>query len=181
MRARDVLERAHRETVCPWRSVSHVQHDNWFWFRYFCQKEEKMRRKSYYMCTIDRTLFTISVNTPVITSNMTYEEKDKFLPSDFAREQDITKLREQIGEYHIQSITYGRRYQTEVELTYTSEDTYQKIAGEIEASIGVGALTVSAKVSVEVESENKEEDFSMVLASEAFGFWKQTTIPTLDR
>jgi len=132
-----------------------------------------MRRKSYYICTIDRTLFTVSINAPVISDDMTPTERERYLPVDFAHQTDRDILRERIGDYHVQSITYGRRYQTEVELTYTNENTYQKIAGSIQANIGIGALSVSAMVSVDLESESKEEDFSMVLASEAFGFLEE--------
>jgi len=139
----------------------------------FDQKEEQMRRKSYYICTIDRTLFTVSINAPVISDDMTPTERERYLPVDFAHQTDRDILRERIGDYHVQSITYGRRYQTEVELTYTNENAYQKISGEIQANIGVGALSVSAKVAVDLESESREEDFSMVLASEAFGFLEE--------
>jgi hypothetical protein len=83
---------------------------------------------------------------------------------------DPDQLRGEIGEYHVNSITYGRRYSTEVTVTYTNDQSYDRIAGEIEAKVGIGFLSVSAKINVEMEKEKSSEDLEMTVFSEAFGF-----------
>jgi len=130
-------------------------------------KKESMNKVAYYKCTIDRTLFTISLNVPEITKDWDPEE---YIPSDLLALESEEEIIDEIGDYHIRSITYGRRYNTEIRIEYTSEDAYELLKGKLKAEIGMGVLKVSAEVQLELESESFEEDLTMSVGSEALGF-----------
>lgn len=135
------------------------------------QKKETMSKVAYYTCTVDRTLYTISVNAPQ-TTNLEGLIPENILA--LADESDSEKAKEKIidvvGEYHIRSITYGRRYNTEIRVEYSTEDAFEKISGKLEAEIGVGALSVSAEVQVEADWNEYAEDLTFTVGSEALGF-----------
>merc|ERR1719499_1082895 len=133
----------------------------------YSEKRQRMIKQSYYKCTIDRTLYTISVNVPEITEN--WNAKD-FISSDLLALDSEEEIIDEIGDYHIKSITYGRRYNTEIRIEYTSEDAYELLKGELKAEIGLGVLKVSAEVKLKLESESFEEDLTMSVGSEALGF-----------
>lgn len=139
-------------------------------FLEFDQKQERMRRKMYFSCIVDRGLFTISVNPPQIKSDTTDEEKEDMLPTSLLAITNKELFLQEAGEYHVRSITYGRRYQTEVTMSYTNDESYERIEAELEAEYGVGFLTVSAKINLEMQEESSESDLRMSAASESYGF-----------
>jgi len=139
-------------------------------FLQYDRDQETMRKVLYFRCTVDRTLFTVSVNAPEITPDMTAEEKKQFLPAYLVSLNQPEDLQAEVGDYHIRSITYGRRYETEVSISYTNDQSYDRIAGGLEAKIGLGVLSVSAKVNVEMVEENKESEMKLGVASQAYGF-----------
>jgi len=129
------------------------------------QKKETMSKVAYYTCTVDRTLYTISVNAPAPKGDMASVLSDNV--AGLVEEQDVKDV---VGDYHIRSITYGRRYNTEIRMEYTTEDAFEKISGKLKAEIGVGALSVSAEVALEKDWHSYEEDLTLTVASEALGF-----------
>merc|ERR1719499_1562806 len=133
----------------------------------YSEKRQRMIKQSYYKCTIDRTLYTISVNVPEITENWNAKE---YISSDLLALDSEEEIIDEIGDYHIRSIMYGRRYNTEIRIEYTSEDAYELLKGQLKAEIGMGVLKVSAEVQLELESESFEEDLTMSVGSEALGF-----------
>jgi len=134
----------------------------------FDQKKETMNRVAYYSCTVDRTLFTISVNAPEITGDWLNIQGD-YIPDNLFQ-LDGDELHEEVGDYHIRSITYGRRYNTEIRMEYSSEDAFELISGKLKADIGIGALKVAAEVEVDKETDTFEEDLTLTISSEALGF-----------
>ena len=66
----------------------------------------------------DRVLYTVSVNAPDISRDMTDDEKSEYLPENLVGIKDLPKLRSLIGDYYVESLTYGRRYTTKVETIY---------------------------------------------------------------
>merc|ERR1719499_587076 len=148
----------------------------------YSEKRQRMIKQSYYKCTIDRTLYTISVNVPEITEN--WNAKD-FISSDLLALESEEEIIDEIGDYHIRSITYGRRYNTEIRIEYTSDDAYDLLQGNLKAEIGMGFLKVSAEVKLEMENESFEEDMTMSVGSEALGFIEPQPLflpsPTADK
>merc|ERR1719414_2874334 len=47
------------------------------------------------------------------------------------------EIQDAVGDYHIRSITYGRRYNTEIRMEYSTEDAFEIISGKLKADIGV--------------------------------------------
>jgi len=130
-------------------------------------RKESMNKVAYYRCTVDRTLYTISVNVPEITED--WHPQD-YISSDLLALDSEEAIIEEIGDYHIRSITYGRRYNTEIRIEYTSEDVFEQLNAQLKAEIGVGFLKVSAEVQLNLETDSFEEDLTMAVGSEALGF-----------
>jgi len=135
----------------------------------FDQKKERMNRVAYYSCSVDRTLYTISVNAPEITAEWPNIKGD-YIPDNLLQLETEEELQEVVGDYHIRSITYGRRWNVEIRMEYSSEDAFELISGELKADIGFGALSVSARVNIDKQENSYAEDLTLTVKSEALGF-----------
>jgi len=216
-------------------------------FLSFDEEEEKMRRKVYFKCIIDRTTFTASVNPPVkssshgckfsevphavLANNPSPEEtqtaksgpackllccvkewcqsadfnqdskecllystngvdegleenadfihydrvqKNNALNPDAASIKTSEVFRKLYGLHYVNSITYGRRYEVEVQVEYGHQSDYEKIAGKIEGKARFGLFEVSASFSIENENKNSESSLKLDISSNTYGFLEKT-------
>jgi len=131
--------------------------------------DEQMRRVVYLMCTIDRTLFTISMNTPDPDSEDAKSSLNPYL-RDIDAKDDEDKLREEAGDFYIKSITYGRRYEIEVEVTFAKEESYNKFESMCSSETGLNILTSAVQVKLGLESGEVKDDLDVFIRSAAHGF-----------
>ena len=65
-------------------------------------------------------------------------------------------------------------------MSYTSDQSFDRIAGGLKATIGLAVLEVSAEINFEIASSESNSDLRMAVASEAYGFIEKEplTFPT---
>jgi len=81
--------------------------------------------------------------------------------------EDLSK---EFGLEYVNSITYGRRYEVEVGMTYSRESEFEKVAAKIKGEAHLGMFKVSAEFKFESESSSSESSLEMNIASSTLGF-----------
>jgi len=137
---------------------------------------EKMEKVVYYTCVVDRGLFTVSVNPPQVDIDDSYETLAEVLPKHLINLSDQDQFIQTAGDYHVRSITYGRRYKAEVMMTYQHDETYESLVGELEVEAGLGGMSIAAKVNWDWSEEESNTDMRMSVSSESFGFIPPETL-----
>jgi len=140
------------------------------------QSTEKMEKVMYYTCVIDRGLFTISLNPPQVNLDAPNEVLSEVLPKHLVNLDNEETFIEMAGDYHVRSITYGRRYKAEVMVSYQHDETYESFAAEIEMEYGKVGLSLAAQVSVDWAESGSHTDMRMSASSEAYGFIPPETL-----
>lgn len=145
-------------------------------FLKYDQSTEKMEKVVYYTCVVDRGLFTVSVNPPQVNLDANPEALSEVLPQHLVNLNDEETFIEMAGDYHVRSVTYGRRYKAEVMMTYQHDETYESLVGELEVEYGVAGLTIAAQVNWDWAEENSHTDMRMSASSESYGFIPPETL-----
>lgn len=137
---------------------------------------EKMEKVVYYTCVVDRGLFTVSVNPPQVDIDDSYETLAEVLPKHLINLSDQDQFIQTAGDYHVRSITYGRRYKAEVMMTYQHDETYESLVGELEVETSMVGMSIAAKVNWDWSEEETNTDMRMSVSSESFGFVPPETL-----
>jgi len=94
-----------------------------------------------------------------------------------ANNPDFEKAKEDLskefGLEYVNSITYGRRYEVEVGMTYSRESEYEKVAAKIKGEAQLGMFKVSAEFKFESVQESSESSLEMNIASSTLGFLEE--------
>lgn len=147
-------------------------------FLEFNRGEEQMERNAFFKCVIDRTLFTASINTDEI-----YPSEEDLANGGSSSHLlnptvDVLNTAEEkralIGDKYVSSITYGRRYEVEIQVSYSKQNSWDQLQGGVKASMGIGFLKVSAEIKLNMESSETSEDLKMTVASTSTGFVEAT-------
>jgi len=140
----------------------------------FDSSKEEIKRNVFFECIIDRTLFTISVNTDDMYSSEEEVLSGVAAPgllNPLVQAMDsVDDKRKLIGDKHVASISYGRRYEVQLQVSYSKKNDWEAFDAQGKAEIGMGFLKIAAEVNYESQESSQEDSLEMSLSSKSYGF-----------